>query len=168
MTAYRDATADDGPAIDGLFKSVFCGTFGHLYRAEDLDAFLAQFTLEAWRTQLTDPAYAVRLAEQDGQAIGYAKLGPMKLPLEEDRPSILLSQLYVDPAHHGQGVAHALMDWAFSEARRRGKEHLYLTVFIDNPRARRFYERLGFEEVGRFDFMVGKQADHDIVMRKHL
>jgi GNAT superfamily N-acetyltransferase len=168
MTAYRDATADDAPAIDGLFKSVFCGTFGHLYRAEDLDAFLAQFTLEAWRTQLTDPAYAVRLAEQDGQAIGYAKLGPMKLPLEEDRPSILLSQLYVDPAHHGQGVAHALMDWAFAEARQRCKEHLYLTVFIDNPRARRFYERFGFEEVGRFDFMVGKQADHDIVTRKRL
>ena len=71
-------------------------------------------------------------------------------------------------AHHGRGVAAALTDWAVAEARRRGFEELYLTVFTDNPRARRFYERYGFEAVGRYDFMVGNQADEDIIMRKRL
>ena len=40
------------------------------------------------------------------------------------------------------------MDWALDEARRRGVDELYLTVYIDNHRARRFYERYGFEAVG--------------------
>ena len=40
------------------------------------------------------------------------------------------------------------MDWALDEARRRGAEELYLTVYTDNHRARRFYERYGFEAVG--------------------
>ena len=44
------------------------------------------------------------------------------------------------------------MDWAFDEARRRGAEELYLTVFIENHRARRFYDRYGFEAVGPLRF----------------
>ena len=61
-----------------------------------------------------------------------------------------------------------LMDWAIDEARRRGAEELYLTVYTDNHRARRFYERYGFEAVGRYDFMVGSHADEDVIMRKLL
>src|SRR4029079_16746211 len=99
---------------------------------------------------------------------GYLKLGPMKLPIETARPALLIDQLYVRSEHQGAGVAAALMDWAFAEARRRGAEELYLTVFVDNHRARRFYERYGFETVGRYDFMVGSHADEDLIMRKIL
>ena len=57
---------------------------------------------------------------------------------------------------------------ALDEARRRGGAHLQLTVYVDNHRARRFYDRRGFAEVGRYDFMVGNHADEDIIMRKPL
>jgi GNAT superfamily N-acetyltransferase len=163
---FHDATAADAPALDRLFKGVFCDTFAHLYREEDLSAFLAQFTPQAWQSEFSDPGYAFHLAEDDGEAVGYAKLGPLKLPVDEARPAILLSQLYVRQDHHGAGIAQHLMDWAFAEAKRRGKEQLYLTVFTDNPRARRFYQRLGFEDVGLYAFMVGSQADEDIIMRR--
>ena len=42
---------------------------------------------------------------------------------------------------------------------------LFLSVFTDNHRARRFYERYGFEAEGTYAFMVGTHADEDIVMR---
>ena len=54
------------------------------------------------------------------------------------------------------------------EAKRRGARQLYLTVYVDNQRARRFYDRYGFEAVGRYDFMVGSQADEDLIMMKVL
>ena len=47
-------------------------------------------------------------------------------------------------------------------------EHLYLSVFTDNHRARRFYSRYGFIEEGPYQFMVGNHADEDIVMRLDL
>jgi len=165
---YRDATPADAAALDRIFDTVFCDTFGHIYRAEDLEAFLASFGIADWEAQLGNPAYATQIAEADGAPVAYAKLGPMKLPLETHRPAILLDQLYVLKDHHGAGIAQALMAWAFDNAKRRGAEELYLTVFIDNHRARRFYDRLGFTAVGRYDFMVGSHADEDIIMRKAL
>lgn len=166
--SYRDAKPADAATLNRIFDTVFCGTFGHLYRPEDLQAFLSGFTIADWEGQLRDPAFAVRIAEADGEAAGFAKLGPLKLAVQPNGPAMLLDQLYVLENHHGSGVARALMDWVIDEARRRGARALYLTVFIDNHRARRFYERYGFEDVGRYDFMVGEQADEDIIMRKAL
>jgi len=165
---YPDARPDDAAALDRLFDKVFCDTFAHLYRPEDLNIFLSSFGVEDWERQLKDPAFACRIAEEDGEAVGYLKLGPLKLPVEPKGPALLLDQLYILGGYHGIGIAHRLMDWALDETRRRGATRLYLTVFIDNHRARRFYDRYGFEAVGRYDFMVGNQADEDIIMRKVL
>ena len=166
--SYRDAGPSDAAALDRLFGTVFDDTFGHLYQAEDREAFLASFGIADWAVQLGDSAYATRIAEAEGEPAGYAKLGPMTLPLDIARPAILLNQLYVRKEHHGAGIAQELMEWVFAEARRRGAEELYLTVFIDNGRARRFYDRYGFEAVGRYDFMVGNHVDEDIILRKAL
>jgi GNAT superfamily N-acetyltransferase len=126
---------------------------------------MAQHSIDHWREQLNESAYAVRLGENGDEAAGYAKLGPFRLPVETSEPAIELRQLYVLRNFHGSGVAAALMKWTIDEARRRGAHELYLTVFTENLRARRFYERYGFEDAGPYKFMVGEQADEDIIMR---
>ena len=165
---YRDATVTDAATLDRIFDTSFCDTFAHLYSEEDLNSFLSSFGVADWEEQLKDPAFACRIAEVGGEPVGYVKIGPLKLPVEEAGPALLLDQLYILKEHHGVGIAHALMDWTLDEARRRGATRLYLTVYVDNHRARRFYDRYGFEAVGRYDFMVGNHADEDIIMRKVL
>jgi len=165
---YRDATPADATAIDRIFDASFCDTFAHLYAAEDLNTFLTSFGVAHWEAQLKDPAYAIRIGEVDGEPVGYVKLGPMKLPVDTERPALVLDQLYILKEYHGVGIAHALMDWTIGEAKQRGAETLYLTVYVDNHRAKRFYDRYGFEAVGRYDFMVGNHADEDIIMRKFI
>ena len=56
-----------------------------------------------------------------------------------------LDQLCVAPAERGSGLARALVD----EAKRRSPGSIELKVNEANPRALRFYEREGFEAVGR-------------------
>ena len=168
MTSYRGARAADAAVIDRIFDTSFCDTFAHLYSSEDLESFRSSFAIADWERELEDPRFAFRIAEAEGVPVGYLKLGPMKLPVETDRPALLLDQLYVLKGHHGTGIAQALMDWALEEARSRGAQQLYLTVYIDNHRARAFYDRYGFEAVGRYDFMVGNHADEDVIMRKAL
>jgi ribosomal protein S18 acetylase RimI-like enzyme len=166
--SYRDATPADAAVLDRIFDTSFCDTFAHLYSQEDLDTFLSSFGVADWEEQLKDPTFACRIAQVDGVAAGYIKIGPLKLPVETNGPALLLDQLYVLKEHHGMGIAQELMNWAFDEAAERGASQLFLTVYIDNHRARRFYDRYGFEAVGRYDFMVGNQADEDIIMRKML
>ena len=165
---YRSATPGDAATLNRIFDTSFCDAFAHLYHRNDLQLFLSSFGVSDWEAQLGDPRFACRIAEVDGVAVGYVKIGPLKLPVETNGPALLLDQLYVLKEHHGAGIARELMDWAFDEARRRGAIQLFLTVYVDNHRARRFYDRYGFEAVGRYDFMVGNQADEDIIMRKML
>ena len=162
---FRIAGVEDAPALAALGRATFVETFGHLYRPDDLAAFLVSHDEERWREQLADDGYAVRIAEADGQAVAYAKLGPPSLPFEVTAPSTELRQFYVLRPWQGTRIARELMGWVLVEARRRGAEHLYLSVFVDNHRARRFYERYGFTFVAPYAFMVGNHADEDHIMR---
>jgi GNAT superfamily N-acetyltransferase len=165
---FRNASPDDAAVVAALGRETFVETFGHLYTPENLAAFLVNHSDENWRAELSDPRFAVRLGEAEGRSVAYAKLGPPSLPFEVEGPTIELRQFYVLKPWQGVGTAAELMEWTLAEARARGAEEMYLSVFVDNPRARRFYERYGFECVGTYHFMVGTHADDDLIMRLRL
>ena len=166
--SYRAATPADAEAMAELGARTFTHTFGHLYQPSDLEIFLQSHTPESWSKELNDPGFEVRVAEGDGKLVGYVKLGPPHLPFEPRGGAAELRQLYVVEEMKGQGVANELMNWVIDRARDKGADYLYLSVFVDNHRARRFYEKYGFEAEGTYAFMVGTHADEDIVMRLKL
>lgn len=168
MIAYRDGTLADAEAIDRIYRTGFNDTFAHLYQPKDLQTFLAEFMLERWREELSDPSYAFRIAEEDGTPFGYIKIGTITLPVEPAVPALELKQLYLLKEWHGTGAAGALMDWAIAEATARGARELYLSVYTENWRARRFYERHSFVFHAPYVFMVGSHADEDMIMRREL
>ena len=162
---YRDATPADAALMADIGARSFVETFGHLYSKENLDAFLQNHSEANWLGELEDPRFSVRIAEVDGQAVGFAKVGPPSLPFEPRGSSAELRQLYVLKPWQGEGIAHDLMGWVIDRAKALGAKDLYLSVFVDNHRARRFYERYGFTFVGTYAFMVGSHEDEDHVMR---
>lgn len=165
---YRDATAADLPAIDALFRESFVATFGHLYRDEDLAEFLAKFTPEAWAGEFAEPGLAFRIAEDAEGLAGFAKISNLTLPAETEARTTELRQLYLAERAKGSGAAQALLDWVVTQGQARGSEELWLSVYTDNHRARRFYDRNGFEDRGAYHFMVGSHADEDRLMRRML
>lgn len=166
MIAYRTAVPADGAELAEMAKRSFTETFGSLYPASDLAAFLDRtFGADGLPSELDDPAFTVRLASEDDRIIGFAKIGPVAFPGDWPADAIELHQLYVLGGWHGEGVGPALLDWAIATARAAGHGTMLLSVYIDNHRARRFYERYGFEEVGRHQFRVGDTIDDDRIMR---
>ena len=168
MITYRDAGPEDSAALAELHRRSFVETFAHLYRTEDLEAFLRQLSEEGFRGELLDGEHEVRFAEAEGRPVAFVKLGPITLPVEPSRRALEFRQLYVLREWQGAGVAQALSEWAIGQARRRGAEELYLSVFVENHRAKAFYRRYGFTYVGPYKFMVGEQADEDEIWRLDL
>ena len=165
MIRYRDATVADAGSLAVIGKRTFIATFGHLYSAANLALFLENHTAERWAEAISGDAQ-VRLAETDDDAIGYARVGPLTFDVPTaGRAGLQLYQLYVDPPWHGAGVAAELLAWAVRAAGSAGAVDLWLSVYVDNPRARRFYARAGFVEVMPYTFMVGDHADDDIICR---
>lgn len=165
---YRDATAADLTEVDALFRTSFNATFGHLYAPADLADFLAGFTPEAWADERAQPDLEIRLAEEDGVLIGFAKISDVGLPVTPAGPAMELRQLYLADAAKGRGVADALTGWVLDRARARGSGEVFLSVYVDNHRAKAFYARHGFVDIGRYDFPVGRHFDEDRLMRKTL
>lgn len=165
MISYRDATLADGAALNAMALESFTETFAAEYRREDFEEYTARaYGPDGLLRDLADPTIRFRVAEADGRIIGYAKLSNLVIPFDAAKPDACeLRQLYVLAAWHGQGVAQVLMDWTIAEARRLGAPELYLAVFEFNHRARAFYARYGFVEVGEFDFRLGDRVDRDRV-----
>lgn len=168
MIAYRNAAVADAPILAHVLRRAFIETFGHLYRAEDLEFFLARMDESAWRAELGNPSYRTYLAEADGKVVGFAKLGPLGLPVEPEGKALELKQLYLLKEWHGCGIAQVLMDWTLDQARIQAADALYLSVWSKNYRAQRFYARYGFAFVAPYAFMVGEQADEDEIWMRDL
>lgn len=161
----RLATPADAAALADLGRRAFVAKFGHLYRPEDLAAFLdGSHTEQKLHAELADPGMVTAVVEDGPRRL----LAFCKLLLESSLPRVTdaarpleLKQLYGDPDVLGQGLGARLMDWALDEARRRGADEVQLSVWSENPGAQRFYARYGFVKVGEVDFMVGQQRDED-------
>lgn len=171
MIVYADATPADGPALDAMARACWAETFAHSCSAEDLELYLnkAYGPDGALLRDLADPAHRFRIA-WDGEAVaGYAKLSRPWVPSHHHGPRARqLSQLYVGTPWKGAGIAQALMDWVFETTRADGGDELLLTVWEENRRALRFYDKLGFVHIGDYAFQTGNQVDRDLIMRQAL
>ncbi len=166
MIAYRDAVPADAPELDAMARIAWMETFGRSASPENIATYLAHaYGPEgALIRELGDSERPVHLAIDAGRIVGYTKLIPPWLA-DAGPGALQLSQIYVASSHHGQGVAGALMDWTIATARAAGASALLLTVWENNHRARRFYDRLGFVHIADYGFQVGDQIDTDHIMR---
>ena len=164
----RRATPEDAGVLSRLAAQTFTETFGHLYPAEDLQAFLAEnYAVGRQRAILGNPDYAVWLLEQDGEAIGHAAAGPCGLPHPDVAPGDgELKRLYVLKDRQNGGWGGRLFATALEWLLRDGPRTLWIGVWSQNLGAQRFYARHGFVHVGDYEFPVGRVRDHEFILRR--
>ena len=174
--AVRRARPADAATLAALGERTFRDTFAASNAAHDMDAYAAlAFGLRQQSAELGDPRVTCLIAESaepsGRHAIGYAVLrqaADETPPCVTGESPIELARLYVDRAWHGRSVGAALMRRAMDEARDRGARTLWLGVWEHNARARAFYARWGFAEVGEHDFLLGGDVQRDLLLARAL
>lgn len=125
----RDATPDDRPALLDLWVLAWRAAMAGI----DFEA--RRPWLDAHLDALLASGARVLVAEAGGAPAGFVSVDPARRHLD---------QLAVHPDHQGSGIADGLM----AGAKALSPEGLTLDVNAGNGRARRFYARHGFAEVG--------------------
>jgi len=164
----RRAGPADAETLAAVGEATFTETFGHLYPAEDLAAFVAEaYEVARTRAELADPASAAWLVEAAGEAIGYAAAGPCALPHPQVTPACgELKRIYLAAAWQGSGLAARLYEEVRAWLERDGPRAIWLGVWSENLKARRFYARRGFVQVGEYGFRVGGTIDREFILRR--
>jgi ribosomal protein S18 acetylase RimI-like enzyme len=101
-----------------------------------------------WRREV-DPldatsSWSLLIGELDGTPVAVAYVS--RRSSEPDLAG--LGAMWVMPESRGEGVGAALIDAALSWAASRGCVSIELSVTVGNERARRIYERAGFQVTG--------------------
>ena len=168
--SIRRAKSNDAKLLAELGARTFEETFAADNTSEDMDAYLAtHFSVAQQTAELAYPASTFLIAEVDGVAAGYAKLHAGDPPKEIEGPKpIELVRLYVSREWLGRGAGEALMRACLEEARSAGHETIWLGVWERNARAQAFYKKWDFRAVGEHMFLLGSDAQRDILMERAL
>ncbi|RSK51148.1 GNAT family N-acetyltransferase [Hymenobacter rigui] len=166
-------TAATAAQLAEIGRRMFHDTYADQNSPEDMAAYeAATFGPEIQLAELQDPDIVFLVAYMVQEAVGYAKLklhstlglDPAKTP--EDRLEI--ERLYVAEDWIGTGLGAALMRRAIEEARQQGSRAVVLGVWEKNERARTFYQRFGFKQIGEHTFTIGSDVQNDLILRKGL
>ena len=164
----RRGNGPDAGLLAELGARTFSETFAADNTIENMRAYLAaSFNLEQLSAELAEPSSVFLIAEIEGVAVGYAKLhgGEALVEVEGDKP-IELVRLYVSREWLGRRVGEALMRACIDEARTAGYQTLWLGVWEHNDRARAFYRKWEFQEVGHHIFQLGEDRQTDVLMKR--
>lgn len=153
-----------------MSRRTFIATFASGNTAEDMTAYVERsFSAEKMRKELTTPGSTFYFLEAEDGPVGYLKVNVGDAQTEQlPGDTLEIERIYVEADRQGEGFGKALLDFALAEARRAGREAVWLGVWENNPKAIAFYERKGFVPFGAHDFTVGADVQTDILMRLEL
>jgi ribosomal protein S18 acetylase RimI-like enzyme len=166
----RQATTADNVLLAELGARTFQDAFGAYNTSENMKDYLsASFNPEKQAAELVEPLSVFLIAEAHGAAVGYARLKQNVPPsaITGLRP-IELDRIYVRKDWIGRRVGTTLMKTCLKEAEMRACDTIWIGVWEDNKRARRFYRKWGFVEVGTQIFKLGDDLQNDLLMQRYV
>ncbi|HEU5290966.1 MAG TPA: GNAT family N-acetyltransferase [Cyclobacteriaceae bacterium] len=154
-----------------LAVDTFCESFEKVNNPEDFWTYTNEaFHVSKIEEEIIEPGSSYIIAYVNSEIAGYARIRqsdevdnqfPGKKTLE-------LQRIYALGKFIGKGIGKALMNYCLDLCRKQHADIVWLGVWEHNHRAQQFYKKLGFEQFGSHVFMLGKDAQTDILMKLNI
>ena len=156
--------------LQAIGRQTFTETFADSNSAEDMAKYLEEaYAHEKLSSELNDPNSEFYLATLEHEVIGYLKLnfGDAQTELKDNK-ALEIERIYVAKAFHGQKLGQLLYDKAIEVAKEKKVGYVWLGVWEENHRAIQFYTKNGFVAFDKHVFLLGNDAQTDIMMKLDL
>lgn len=164
MTRIIQATPAQTDSIRSIAEKTYWSTYRDILSADQIRYMLRTiYAGDNIRSQLETKSQMYLLLFEDDESVAFASYAPKA----ETPPVYKLHKLYCLPKAQGKGYGKLLIEEVAKKVLEAGKEILDLNVNRYN-KAKRFYEKMGFEVVYEEDIPIGDYWMNDYVMRKKL
>ena len=163
-------TVKESQELAHFSASTFYETFASCNTKEDMDMYLLEkCSEEKMAAELSEAGNHFFFARLNSEIVGYIKLRTSVFPLQlETKNCIEIERIYVASTFHGKKIGAQLMQFCLNYAKDRHFSILWLAVWEHNSKAYEFYKKWGFEKFGDHIFMLGKDKQKDILLKKTL
>ncbi len=166
--SIRRAVPGDEVALSLVGQAAFLEAFAGVIAGRDIVSHCVhQHSAEKYAAWLRDGVTTIWIAEVDPQQapVAYLVLTKPDLPVPDVGPRDLeVKRVYLLHRFQGQGLGARLMDEARRFAQSAGMRRLLLGVYSKNQGAIGFYQKLGYQVIGRREFHVGDNTYQDLVL----
>lgn len=148
----RRASVADAAGIAEVHVRTWQAAYTHAFPKDFLERLDVSAREQRWREWLSE-GQDVFVAERDERIVAFVWVGPSRDPHADGE----LYAIYALPEAWGTGAGTSLMRAGLEALRDAGHLEAILWVLEDNPRARRFYEREGwqFDDGHKEDELLG-------------
>ncbi|MFY8184859.1 MAG: GNAT family N-acetyltransferase [Bacteroidia bacterium] len=163
-------TINDLDQLQKISRQTFFETYSALNTEENMTKYLQEnFSIKNLSIELKNENSEQYFAALEGKVIGYLKLnfGIAQTELKNNK-SIEIERIYVLKDFHGKNIGQQLYEKAINIARDKNADYIWLGVWVENPRAIRFYKKNGFIEFDKHIFKLGEDEQTDIMMKLEL
>ncbi len=168
MSNIRKAIPEDAASLAALAERTFRETFGSSNTAQDMDQHCSQtYSVQIQKREILHPNIDTFVCEFENELIAFAQLFWQEAPscVQAIKP-VEIRRFYLDSAWHGQGIADALMNQVLEHVTSKHADQIWLGVWEHNPKAQRFYQKMGFLEVGDHVFQLGSDPQRDLILSR--
>jgi ribosomal protein S18 acetylase RimI-like enzyme len=160
MTDIKRATEKDAAAIVAIGSISVEEAHRDSCAPGILKAYMdAHYNEAAIRTELQQPAHWYHLLYYNQEPVGFSKIVLNANHASIDQPhTSKLDRIYLLKEYQALKLGKALLDFNIELAKQNGQTGMWLFTWIGNERAIRFYQKAGFEIIGRHQFLVS--GDH--------
>ena len=168
--ALRPATQADALRIGVLATQVFLDTYAFTGITEEVANEVREaFSTATFAKILDKPSTFITVAVHGAALVGFAQttIGTPQ-PLAPDGEPAELDRLYVQEPFAGHGIGSRLLLSHEALAARQGAAVLWLSPWVGNQRALRFYAKHEYEDYGLVFFHMGRHKVENRVYAKRL
>ena len=157
-------------SLQQIGRQTFSETFAVSNSAENMAKYLEEaYSYEKLSTEINNPNSFFYFAMLDQDVIGYLKLNKGGSQTElKDNDALEIERIYVLKEFHGKKVGQLLFNKAIEVAKAQHAAYVWLGVWEENKRAIQFYTKNGFVEFDQHVFVLGDEAQTDIMMKLQL